>query len=124
MLPSYQVIVKKQLIKVDLEGDWDNKSDLAYLNELALTMRNMQSAPWGLVVDMRGWVVSKETLGFKQKTAFHMDRRNQVVECWIVDNLNQGAHLIHFIEKAKIPLKRCTSVDSAQLWLNQYGFNL
>lgn len=124
MLPSYQVVVKKQLIKVDLEGDWDNKSDLAYLNDLAMAMRNMQAAPWGLVVDMRGWEVSSEILQFKQKTAFHMDRRNQVMECWIVENMDQGAHLIHFIEKAGIPLKRCTSLKSAQLWLNQYGFEL
>lgn len=122
MLPNYQVVLAKNLIKVTLEGDWDNKTDLNYLNELSAAMRQLRNVPWGLLVDMRGWIVSPEMVEFKHKTIFHMDRRNQAVECWIVDNMDQGAHLIHFIEKAKIPLKRTTSVESARLWLNQYGF--
>lgn len=123
MLPSFQVLICNNLIKVNLEGCWDISSDLAYLNQLSAAMKQVRDKPWGLLVDMRGWRVSEEMINFKQKTIFHMDRRNQIAECWLVEDLSQGAHLIHFIEKANIPLKRCTSVSSGRTWLNQYGID-
>lgn len=121
---SYRVITTTNLIKVSLEGVWNSAIDIAYLTELSLAMRAMRTNPWGLAVDMRGWFVPEEVRRFKEKTAIHLDRRNQQAECWLVDDMAQANHLSDYIEKAGVPFKRCLDVSSANIWLAQYGFSL
>lgn len=122
--PSFRVITVNNLIKADIEGLWDAASDIGYLTDLSQAMSNMRNRKWGLVVDMRGWFITEEMLHFKQRTILHLDRRNQELECWIVDDMAQGKHLFHYVEKTGIPFKRALTIKSANTWLEQYGYSL
>ncbi len=121
---SFHINIVKNVIQVRLEGVWDLATDIQYLSELAQHMRSCHNRPWGLVVDMRKWIVADDILNFKSKINIQMDRRNQVLECWLVGNMDQGNHVIHFIEKAGIPFGRFLDESSANSWLSQYGYSL
>lgn len=121
---NYRVITTGNLIKADIEGLWDAASDVGYLTQLSEAMRQLRNKPWALVVDMRGWVVTEQMRNFKQTNIAYLDRRNQKLECWIVDDYAQGSHLFHYVEHSDILFKRCLTVDAANSWLSQYGFSL
>ena len=73
---------------------------------------------------MRDWIVTDEIRNFKSKINIQMDRRNQILECWLVDDMDRGRHVAHFIEQADIPFQRFLNEDSARDWLSEYGFSL
>ncbi|XOV79748.1 MAG: hypothetical protein ACFHVJ_02040 [Aestuariibacter sp.] len=121
---NFSVVVQDQLIRVDLQGQWTVADDREYLIELMNAFHMAKNAPWGMLVDMRGWQIDDALKEFKHEHVFHLDRRNQKAECWIVDDDNQGDHLAHYLESAEIPLQRCHDVNTAQQWLTLYGFKL
>lgn len=121
---SFQINIANNTIHVQLRGEWDLATDIDYLNQLSQAMRRCHNRPWALVVDMRGWLVPEEILNFKSKINLQIDRRNQAVECWLVDDMVQGNHVIHFIEKAGVHFKRFLDEESANTWLSEYGFSV
>jgi hypothetical protein len=120
----FSVEVQTQLIKVDLQGQWTKEADRDYLIELMGAFHVIRHGPWGMLVDMRNWKIDEQLKAFKHEHVFHLDRRNQKAECWIVDDDKQGEHLMHYVESADVPLQRCKDVNSARQWLLQYGFTL
>lgn len=122
--PRFQITIDNNTIKVQLEGVWDLATDIEYLNKLSEAMHSCHNKPWALVVDMRGWIVTEEIRNFKSKINLQMDRRNQDVECWIVDDMGQGEHVQHFIEKAGVRFQRFLDENAANIWLTQYGYNM
>lgn len=119
---NFSIAVKHQLIRVDLQGDWNSQIDMEYLTELMEAIHQTKQAPWGILVDMRGWRVTDELKAFKHNNVLHLDRRNQRAECWLVEDDDQGSHLLHFINEAKMPFKKCYDIESARQWLAPYGF--
>lgn len=99
-------------------------TDIEYLHQLSQAMRSCHNKPWALVVDMRGWIVTEEIQNFKSKINLQMDRRNQSLECWLVDDMNQGGHVVHFVKRAGFPFKRFLEQESANEWLAEQGFPL
>ncbi len=122
--PHFHIVDKAGLIKASLEGRWNTQIDLAYITRLSEFMQKNNHKPWALLVDMRGWRVPPDVKLFKHENVFHLDRRNQKAECWLVEDKDQGVHLIHYLTIAKIPFRRCLDVDSAQTFLQQFGFAL
>jgi hypothetical protein len=100
---SFTINTFHNLLKVRLEGIWDLATNIEYLNELSLVMRSCHNGP---LVDMRDWIVTDEIRNFKSKINIQMDRRNQILECWLVDDMDRGSHVAHFIEQAEIPFQR------------------
>lgn len=121
---SFNIVVKHQLIRVDLQGVWTLAADSDYLIELMAAVREADNAPWALLVDMRGWQVDESLKAFKLDHEFHLDRRNQKAECWLIDHPAQGEHLAHYLTSANVPLHRCFTPEEAGRWLNDYGFSL
>lgn len=121
---SFHISKHSNLIHADINGVWNITTDMDYLNELASTMQSMRGNPWAMVIDMRGWFVPEEMKRFKRKTAIHLDRRNQKLECWIVDNAEQGNHLKAFVEAANIPFKQFTDTAEAEKWLTTFHYSM
>lgn len=119
---NFSIQVKGSLIVVDLTGDWSEQDDLSYLSSLTEQIAHINREPWGLLVDMRGWKVQEAATEPKFKIA--LDRRNQKVECWIVDDHQQGDFLlIHFKNTPVKPLKFLNPTEAIK-WIEKLGFTL
>ncbi|WP_233268975.1 hypothetical protein [Paraglaciecola sp. L1A13] len=100
--------MKSRLIVVQIKGHWTLQTDMAYLSDLGETMHAMRGNTWAVLVDMRGWVVPKSVSSSPLKSAVNLDRRNQKLECWVVDSPSQGDALLpYFTESGIVP--RCFS---------------
>lgn len=91
------------------------------LNEAIAKVRNDR---WALFADFRGWRVSDDVINFEHNQTIQLSRSNQQVECWLVDDMDQGNHIQHHIDSAGIPLHKCLSIQDAKTWLEQTGFYL
>ena len=120
---EFDVSTHGNLIKVRLRGVWTIQIDIEYLTELTRQMQHVKGAPWAMLVDMRGWVMPQAVTDYKLEFRHSLERRNQKAECWIVDTPNQGDHLVHYFEEAKVPLARHTVEQQALDWLASMGFN-
>lgn len=121
--PFFEVISGSHLIKAKITGDWTITADIGYLSRLAEAMQNSRSQPWCLLVDMRGFVIPTELKARNRKITANVElnRRNQLAECWIVDDMEQGKELEHFIHASNIPLHRFKDEESANRWLKAQG---
>lgn len=119
---NFNIQVFGSLIVVDLKGDWSEQDDLSYVSSLAEQIARLNRHSWGLLVDMRGWVVQKAATEPTFKISF--DRRNQKVECWIVDDLQQGDFLLPHFQHAPVkPLKYLNPSDAIKC-VEKVGFSL
>jgi hypothetical protein len=119
---DFKIDVVGNLIKVKICGTWTIQADLAYLTELGAQIQKMRGKPWAMLVDMRGWVMPEDLYNSKFKSKLSLDRRNQKVECWIVDDPKQGSFLHHFIEASGVPFKCFQSQSEAKAWMQGFGF--
>lgn len=119
---DFRVEIVGNLIKVRLSGQWTIQADLAYLTELGAQIQKMRGKPWAMLVDMRGWVMPQDLYNSKFKSKLTLDRRNQKIECWIVDAPEQGAVLHHFIKDSGVPFKRFEAQSAAKEWMQGFGF--
>lgn len=122
--PSYSVTLKNNIVIVKISGDWNIETDIGYLTMLDETIAKVRSAQWALFADLRGWCVSQEVINYKHNKTIQLARNNQQCECWLVDNLEQGAHIQHHIENAGVPFAKFTSEHDALQWLIEKGFGL
>ncbi|MCV2885999.1 hypothetical protein OE749_15000 [Aestuariibacter sp. AA17] len=120
--PNFNVSIRNGVIFVRLRGDWDVTTDFQYLSALSSAMQSMRGNPWAIIVDMRGWHLSRQFIQNTQKADIDLDRRNQKAECWLVDHPNQAEHLIHHMANANLPFLRTTSVEKAVGFLSGHGF--
>lgn len=100
------------------------QADIAYLTRLDEVISTIRNESWALVADLRGWRVSDDVINFKHNQTIQLARKNQQVECWLVDNPEQGNHIQHHIENAGVPLYKCTCEQNVSAHLRQYGFIL
>nr|WP_240920040.1 hypothetical protein [Paraglaciecola sp. 20A4] len=95
---------------------------MAYLSDLGETMNAMRGNTWAVLVDMRGWVVPISVSSSPLKSDVNLDRRNQKIECWVVDSPSQGDALLpYFVESGIVP--RCFSeISEACACLQNAGY--
>lgn len=122
--PHYKVDQRNNLIVADISGDWDIQADIGYLTLLDEKMSIVRHTPWALVADLRGWRVSKEIINLKHNHTIQLLRGHQVIECWLVDDMQQGQHIQHHVENAGIPFYKCLHMTEVENYLKQYGFHL
>lgn len=119
---NFSIRVKGSLIAVDLTGNWSEQDDLSYLSSLTEEIAHINREPWGLIVDMRDWKVQEAATEPTFKIA--LDRRNQKVECWIVDHHQQGDFLLpHFKNTSLKPLKFLNPIEAIK-YIEKLGFSM
>lgn len=120
--PVYSVTLKNNLVIVNISGDWNIQADIGYLTSLDETISRIRNVPWALFADLRGWRVSEEVINYKHNKTIQLARSNQKAECWLVDSTEQGRHIQHHIENAKIPFIKVLTKQEADAWLLKLGF--
>lgn len=121
---SFQVAKIGNVIHAVKRGRWTIATDIEFINEVASVMQTMRGNPWALVVDMRDWIVSEDIKNYKHINEVHLDRRNQKLECWLIDFPGHAAHLERYIVGTTIPFKQFTDSAEAQEWLATFGFTM
>jgi hypothetical protein len=119
---DFSIQVYGSLIVVDLTGNWTEQNDLSYLSSLTEEITRVKREPWGLLVDMRGWTVQQAATEPTFKIT--LDRRNQKVECWIVDDLQQGDFLLTHFQHTPIKPLKFLNPEGAIKHLKSVGFEL
>lgn len=114
-------------MSIKLEGQWTLAADLSYLTDLSHQINLINNAPWGMLIDMREWDLDDvPTFDRSQKTSdIHLDRRNQIAECWLVRNDLQARSLITFIEAVPgLSFQRFLTKSEAMSWLKSFNLSL
>lgn len=119
---NFSIKVCGHLIEVDLQGDWSEQDDLSYVSLLSEKIIEVKNNSWGILVDMRGWKVQEVATLSKFKIA--LDRRNQKLECWIVDDMQQGEFLLTHFKNTLVNPVRLLDPTAAQKYLEEAGFSL
>lgn len=125
--PGYEIQILHNVLAVKLTGRWDLASDRDYLHDLSQAINNVNHQPWGMLVDMRDWGLQQvDSNLFSNNVAnIHLDRKNQVCECWLVHHLTQGEQLVPFV--ATLPnlhFKRVLRPQDAQQWLSLFDLEM
>jgi len=118
----FKVQVYEQMIVADLNGNWTEQDDLSYVSLLSEKILEVRANSWGLLVDLRGWEAQEAVT----KCTFQviLDRRNQKVEYWIVDDILQGEFLMMYFENTLVkPVKFLTPQEAIKN-LKSAGFDL
>lgn len=113
--PSFSLNISNDVLWVVLEGQWNVATDLSYLTELSDNMRQIRNQPWGLVVDMRNWYIDsvEQTFAAPNSVSIDLDRRNQVLECWLVRENSQADFLVGTVtNQPKIEFVKSKSLDA------------
>lgn len=122
--PQFQITQSRNLISVELAGIWQAAQDLAYLTELSEHIAAINHQPWGLLINMRNWQlddVPRSTQIQDRLVEIPLDRRNQLAECWIVNNDLQGRSVMHFVtEQPGLSFERCYTQSEALAWLKRF----
>jgi hypothetical protein len=118
----FNIHVYDSLIVSKLRGNWTQHDDLSYIASLAEEIDVLQKNSWGILVDMRGWIVPE---GYTQPTfKITLDRFNQKVECWIVDNMKQGDFLLPYFQNAPVKPMKFLNPSDAITHIAKAGFDL
>lgn len=117
----FQVKTSEQVIIARLAGVWTLNDDLEYITQLSEHISAFNRKRWGLFVDMRDWVLPEEVFESPFKSRILLDRRNQVAESWLVNELNQGEQLLPFFRETKIVPFRTLSRTEALNYLKHKG---
>ena len=118
----FKIRISERLIVVRTKGTWTLQTDMAYLSELGEAMHSMRGNTWAVLVDMRGWVVPETVSSSPFKLKAQLDRRNQKLECWIVDDMEQGNALLPYFQASGIVPKRFLDPTEAIAYLHHAKF--
>lgn len=133
---NYTITVFPNAIKACISGEWSFAIDLAYLTEMSLKMSEMNKAPWALYIDMRGLHIPESNAAIDaqcEQLYTHVnqhgqkvlcDRRNQIAECWIVDELEQAKQFEKVVQETGIKLGKFTDTRAGILWLAEFDIRL
>lgn len=114
--PYYNIEVRGDVLCAKIQNKTGIETDLKFVLGLATAAQTIRNRPWGILSDMREWHSNHTQL--KDRRVFeNFDRRNQIAECWIVRDENQGTALIPIIEKRpSINFIRVKTLDEAIAW--------
>ncbi len=115
--PSFKIKRIGNQIHVKLSGIWTIQADLAYLTQLIECIHEIKGAPWVMFVDMQEWELPIEVFESEFKTKILLDRRNQIAESWLVNDMQQGELLLYFFRHSKVKPKRFVDRNEALNWL-------
>lgn len=122
--PNFQIERFDTVIAAKLNGQWNSAIDLKYLSELGAAMQRMRQNTWVIIVDLRDWYVEDTERTKNTNYSLHLDRRNQIGECWIVREQSQAKHLDPFFETLEFKPKRVISSQDMQLWAEKMSVQI
>lgn len=122
--PSFEINRFDRLIAIQLKGQWHSAIDLEYLSELGQVMQRMRQSTWAIVADFRDWYIDDEIAQLNTHYSLHLDRRNQISECWIVRNSSQAEHLDPFFKDLDFKPQRVLDQPQLKTWGKQTGIDL
>lgn len=108
--PSFTVDTFGRLVYFKISGLWTLSADLQWLTQTSEAMHSMRGAPWYLLADMRGLVISKEVAFSSTRAKTSVDRRNEMAECWWLNEDDDLSLLLPF--KDELPFE-VTMVNEA-----------
>ena len=117
--PRFEIVTKNNIIYVNLSGIWTVQADIAYLTSLIEHIHKVKVKPWSMFVDMRGWTLPDEVFNSEFKAKILLDRRNQLAESWLLDDLHQAEILMYHFKETKLQPKRVLTMQEALDWLEK-----
>lgn len=118
---EFTISSNKNVIYITLKGLWTIQKDLEYITRLTEVVELYRSKQWCMCVDMRGWQLPKEVYNSPFSSKIMLNRRTQIAEIWIVDNLQQGDELLPFFSETKIKPVKVFSQNEAMERLESIG---
>jgi hypothetical protein len=118
--PSFRVETFDRLVYFQVRGTWTLAADLQWLTQTSEAMNKMRGSPWYLLADMRGWVLPKEVAFSSKRAKYNVDRRNEIAECWWVNEDDDLNLLLPVKEKLPITVNIVTEASEVNNWLEQY----
>lgn len=103
---AFKIEVTGNLVTARIQGEWELSMAIQYFTELTQAIRTIQSHPWASLVDMRGWALGQSAKQSADKIKLELDRRNQLLEFWIVTPDEPNDSLARFPLQAGITLFR------------------
>lgn len=94
------------------------------MTELSEQIYQMHRKPWGMLVNMLDWELDDVPKFSKEHNVVevHLDRRNQIAECWVVRNSIQARSLLKFVENLPgVSFDRFLTISEAKAWLANKG---
>ncbi|MDM7860423.1 hypothetical protein QTP81_07430 [Alteromonas sp. ASW11-36] len=101
--PTFTVQKSGDVLWVKLKGQWNVSADLNYLTQLSANMGRIRNQPWGMIIDMREWLITdlKVSAPAVDIASIDLDRRNQVLEAWWQREVGQADFLAPFVTRQK-----------------------
>lgn len=118
--PHYSIQALDRILYVEITGTFDMHTTILCFYKIYKGVQDIQNTRWGLFIDMRGWRMTEQSFKAGNAVELHLDRRNQVCECWFVDHPGQGNHMVHYPKLAGIPLLRTESTAAAREWFDSH----
>ena len=99
--PYFNIEVVDDAVWVKLVGKWTVPIDLEYMTHLSQIMSNMRNKSWSIIVDMRHWQVTPPKVNehSQEMANIHLDRRNQILEAWWVNDSTQAEFLVPYVSQ-------------------------
>lgn len=117
----YSIEINSNVLWVTIDGEWDKHTDLMYLTDLSEAILATRGEPWGMVVDMRNWIVTQEYLEKGYHNDVALNRQNQIFECWLVKDASQGDVVRDFLDRLNIPLHKFEDPAELQNWVETHN---
>lgn len=122
--PSFEIIRCDRCINIKLSGVWNSSVDLEYLSELGRVMQQMRQSTWVIIADLRDWHIEEDTAQRNTRYSLHLDRRNQIGECWLVRNQLQAQHLDPFFAELEFTPQRVLNQTELDAWCKPLNIHL
>ena len=118
--PSFTVDTFGRLVYFKVSGLWTLSADLQWLTQTSEAMHSMRGAPWYLLADMRGWVTPKEVALSSHRAKTNVDRRNEMAECWWLNEDDDLSLLLTLKEALPFEVTIVNEANEVREWLEKF----
>lgn len=122
--PSYQITFANRVIEINLSGDWNPVIDLMYMAELSEVINKANRKKWATIIDMSECHIHANKIASSIADTLVTDRRNQLLEVWVVNHAEQGDFLLNFGSTSKVKIHKCFCIQEARKHLQKYGLGM
>ena len=121
---KFDIHVANQVIHAHLYGRWGGAIDLFYLSEMNVKMHEVRALPWAIFIDLTECEFTQQIFNDDIRHNSGLDRRNQLIECWLLREPEQISFLEHFPKEQDVILGKFTNEKESAAWMMKKGFVL
>ena len=122
--PKFEIHVANQVIHAYLSGRWGGAVDLFYLSEMNIKMHEVRALPWAIFIDLTDCEFTEQIFNEDIRHNSGLDRRNQLIECWLLREPEQINFLERFPKEQDVTLGKFLSEEQSASWMMEKGFVL